>query len=95
MVTSRLRLADCENIDSINLLYLIIHSATEYFKENDGKYLILDSADKYGEVLYGITSEIETLNGGKELFYKKNCGRIVINTDDDLHLNKPLKFPKH
>ena len=95
MVTSRLRLADCENIDIINLLYLIIHSATEYFKENDGKCLILDSTDKYGEVLYEITSEIETLNGGKELFYKKNCGRIVISTDDDLHLNKPLKFPKH
>ena len=34
------KFSDCENIYSINLLYLIIHSATGYFKENYGeKYL--------------------------------------------------------
>ena len=33
--------------------------------------MIFDSADKYEEVLSGIRSEIKTLNGGKELFYKK------------------------
>ena len=33
------------------------------------------------------------LNGGKELFYKKDYARIGINTDDDLPLNKQLKFP--
>ena len=49
--------------------------------------------DEYEEVLSGIKSEIETLNGGKELFYKKNYAKIGINTDDDLPLNKPLKFP--
>ena len=32
------------------------------------------------------------LNGGKELFYEKNHARIGINTDDDIPLNKPLKF---
>ena len=31
------------------------------------------------------------LNGGKELFYKKDYARIGINTDDDLPLNKKLK----
>ena len=41
----------------------------------------------------GIRSEIETLNGGKELFCEKNYARIGVNTDDDLPLNKPLKFP--
>ena len=72
----------------------MIHSATGHFKEkNDEKYLILDSTDKYEEVLSGIRSEIKTLNGGKELFYEKNYARIGINTDDDLPLNKPLKFP--
>ena len=45
------------------------------------------------EVLSAIRSKIETLNGGKELFYKKNYAKIGINTDDDLPLNKPLKFP--
>ena len=49
--------------------------------------------DEYEEVWYGITSEIKTLNGGKELFYEKNHARIGINTDDDLPLNKPLKYP--
>ena len=34
---------DCENIHSVNPLYLIIHTATGHFKEiNDEKYLILD-----------------------------------------------------
>ena len=34
---------DYENIGSVNSLYLIIHSATGYFKEKcDEKYLILD-----------------------------------------------------
>ena len=63
------KLGDCENIRSVNLLHLIIHSATG--QENDEKYLILDSTDKYEEVLSGIRSEIKTLNSGKELFYKK------------------------
>ena len=49
--------------------------------------------DKYEEVLSWIRSEIKTLYGGKELFYKKNYARIGINTDDDLPLKKPLKFP--
>ena len=81
---------DCENIHSVNPLYLIIHSATGYFKEkNDEKYLILDSIDKYEEIWSRIRSEIKTLNGGKELFYE----RIGINTDDDLPLNKQLTFP--
>ena len=40
----------------------------------------------------GIRSEIKTLSGGQELFYKKNYTRIEINTDNNLPLNKPLKF---
>ena len=84
----------CGNIHCVNPLYLIIHSATRHFKEkNDEKYLIIDSRDKYEEVLPGIRSEIKTLNGGKELFYKKDYARIGINTDGDLPLNKRLQFP--
>ena len=75
-------------------MYLIIHSARGHFKEKNGeKYLIIDSTDKYEEVFSGIISEIKTLNSGKELFYEKNYARIGVNTDDDLPLNKPLKFP--
>ena len=41
----------------------------------------------------GIKSKIETINGGKEMFYKENYSRIGVNIDDDITLNKPLKFP--
>ena len=85
---------DCENIHSLNPLYLIIHSVTGHFKEKYGdKYLIIDLTEEYGKVFSGIKSEIRTLNGGKELFYEKIYARIGINTDDDLPLNKQLKFP--
>ena len=48
---------------------------------------------KYEEVFSEIRSEIKTVNGGKELFYEKNYARIVVDTDDDIPLNKQLKFP--
>ena len=75
-------------------MYLIIHSATGHIKEKYGeKYLILDSTKKYKEVFSGIIPEIETINGMKKMFYEKNYARILINTDDDLPLNKQIKFP--
>ena len=41
------KFSDCENIHSVNPLYLIIHSTTGHFKEkNDEKYLIIDSTEK-------------------------------------------------
>ena len=81
---------DWGNIYRVNPLYLIIYSATGYFKDKYGeKYLILDSTEKYDEVFSGIISEIKTINGGKELFYAK----IGVNTDDDMPLNKQLKLP--
>ena len=99
MVTSRLITLywlhhDCESIHSVNPLYLIIHSATGYFKEKYGeKYLIIDSTEKYEEVFSGIRSENKTLNDGKEQFYEKNYTTTGVNTEDDLPLNKQLKFP--
>ena len=72
----------------------MIHSATGHFKEKYGeKYLIIDSTEKYEEVFSGIRSEIEVLNSGKELFYEKNYAGIGVNTDDNLPLDKQLKFP--
>ena len=87
------KFSDCENIHSVNSLYLIIHSATGYFKEKYGeKYLVIDSTEKYEEVWSGIKSEIKTLDARKELFYEENYARIGVDTDDDLPFNKPLKF---
>ena len=83
-----------ENIFSRNPLYLIINSATGYFKEkNDEKYLILDSTEKYEEAFSDIISEIKTSNGGKELFHEKSYAIIGVNTDDNVPLNKKIKFP--
>ena len=89
------KFSDCENIHSVNSLCLIIHSATRYFKEKySDKYLIIDSTEKYEEVFSGIKSEIETINSGKELFYGKNYAKIGVSTNDDLPLNKQLKFQR-
>ena len=64
------KIGDCKNIHSVNPLYLIIYSATGYFKEENGeKYLILDSTDKFDEVFYAIKSEIETINDGEKMYY--------------------------
>ena len=88
------QMGDCENIHSVNPLYLTIYSATGYFKEKYGeKYLILDSTEKYEEVFSGIKSEIETINSGEKLFYEKHYAKIRVNTDDNVPLNKQLKFP--
>ena len=76
-------------------MYLVIRSATGHFKEkkNERKYLIFDSTEKYEEVWSGIRSQIKTFNCGKRLFYKKNHAKIGTNSDDNLPLNKSLKFP--
>ena len=88
------KFSDCKNIYSVNPLYLIIRSATGYFKEENGeKYLILDLIEKYKEVFSGIRSEIKTINGEKELIYEKNYARIDVNKNDNIPLNKQLKFP--
>ena len=88
------KFTNCKNIRSLNSLYLVIRSATGYFKEGNGKkYLILDLIEKYEEVFSGIKSEVKTINSGKELVYEKNYARISVNTDDNIPLNKQLKFP--
>ena len=87
------KIGDCENIHSVNPFYLLIHSATRCFKEKNGeKYLILDTIEKYEEVFSGIKLEIETINGGEEMYYEKHCDKIGVDTDDNVPLNKKLKF---
>ena len=88
------KIGDCNNIRSVNPLYLIFNSATGYFKEeNEEKYLILDSTEKYEEVFSEIKSEIETINGGEKMYYEKNYDRIGVNTDDVVPFNKKIRFP--
>ena len=87
------KFGDCENIHSVNPLYLIIHSATGYFKEkNDEKYLILDSTEKYEEVFSGIKSEIKMINGEKEMFYEDRVPTAPRNSSNLLDFYFPPRI---
>ena len=74
------KIANCKNINSGNLLYLMTDGITGQFEEGNGnKYLVLDDFDenkevskKYKEVWDGIKKEIETINGSKEIEYEKD-----------------------
>ena len=90
-----------ESIYSVNPLYLRINHASGYIKEKNGnKYLIFDDSvnenkallKKYADVWDGIKNEIKAINGGKENDYGKDYMKIKFNSDNDLPLNKPLKF---
>ena len=69
-------------------------------EKNECKYLVVDSADENKELLTkitdlwdGIEDEIQTINGGKEGEYGKSFRKTKFNLDDDLQLDKQLKFP--
>ena len=62
------------------------------------KYFIFDSADeniellkKYNDVFNGIINKIKKISGD-ECDYEKDYMKIKFNSDDDLPLNKQLKF---
>ena len=95
------KIGDCENIHSVNPLYLLVNHASGYIEEKNGnKYLIFDDSvnenkallKKYADVWDGIKNEIKAINGGKENDYGKDYMKIRFNSDDDLPLNKSLKF---
>ena len=61
--------------------------------------MIFDSTDEnkdviknYNDILDGIKNKIKTINGSKENDFEKDYMKIRFNSDDDLPLNKPLKF---
>ena len=93
------KIDECNNIHSVNPLYLYIDHANGYIeKKNGNKYLVFDSVDenkellkKYNDVWNGIKDEIKEVSSG-ECDYEKYYMKIKFNSDDDLPLNKPLKF---
>ena len=94
------KIDDYEIIYSVNPLYLRINHASSYIEEKTGnKYLIFDFVDENKEVLKksrdvwdGIKNKIKAINGDKENDYGKDYMKIKFNSDDDLPLNKLLKF---
>ena len=93
------KIDDCENIYSANPLYLLIAHANRHIEERGAnKYLIFDSTDenkellkKYNDVCNGIKDKIKEVSS-VEFDYQKDYMKIKINSDNDLPLNKPLKF---
>ena len=87
------------NINSINPLYLNITHSNEYNKEKGvNKYLVFDSTDenkellkKYDDVFNGIRDKIKEINSN-DCDYEKDYMKIKFNSDDNLPLNKSLKF---
>ena len=88
----------CVNINSVNPLYLGIINVNGYIEEKDSnKYLVFDSTDENKELLKkynvfnGIRDRIKEINSN-DCDYEKNYMKIKFNSDDDLPLNKSLKF---
>ena len=83
----------------MNPLYLLVNHANRYIGQKGvNKYLIFDSTDenkellkKYNDVWNGIKDKIKEVSSG-ECDYEKDYMKIKFNSDDDLPLNKPLKF---
>ena len=93
------KIDDYENIYSVNPLYLIIAHASGYIEEKGvNKYLVFDSTDenkellkKYNDVFNGIRDKIKEVCSD-ECDYEKDYMKIKFSSDDDLPLNKQLKF---
>ena len=94
------KIANCNNINSVNPLYLMINKMIGHFEEkNENKYLVLDDVNenkevskKYEEVWEDVKKEIETINGGEKIEYEKDYMKIRFKSNDDLPLNKPIKL---
>ena len=92
-------ISDCENINCVNPLYLMIGEVDGYIEESNGnKYLTFASTDKNKKVLEKYTKlwdqikyHIQTINAGNTGEYEKDYMRIKFNSDDDMPLNKILK----
>ena len=97
------KIDDYENIYSVNPLYLIIANASGYIEEKNGKkngnkYLIFDSVDenkellkKYSDFWNGIKNKMKEVDNS-ECDYEKDYMKTKFNSDDNLQLNKPLRF---
>ena len=93
------RIGDCMNVNSVSPLHLGINHMNEYIEEKGmDKYLVFDSTDeskelikKYNDVFNGIRDKIKEINS-IECDYEKDYMKIKFSLDDNLPLNKSLKF---
>ena len=95
------KIDNCENIYSVNppYTYLRITHASGYIEEKGvNKYLIFDSINqnkqllkKCNDVFNGVMGKIKEVSSDK-CDYEKDYLKIKFISDDNLPLNKPLKF---
>ena len=93
------KIDDCINISSVNPLYLRIKKVNGYIeKKGLSKYLVFDSTDenkklleRYDDVFNGIMSKIRKLDDDW-LEYSKDYMKISFSSDDNLPLNKSIKY---
>ena len=88
------------NINSVNPLYFLIGELDGFIGENEGSknlnisltYNNNDVLIKYAEVRSGIKDQIKKINDGQLGEYGKDHMKIKFDSDDNLPLNKILKF---
>ena len=87
------------DINSVNPLYLHINNVNGYIEEiNEDKYLVFDDThenkellERYDDVFNGIMNKITKIDD--DWFeYSKEYMKIKFSSDDNLKLNKSLKF---
>ena len=80
---------------------MLVNPASGYIEENnENKYIIFDDSvnenkellNKHTDVWDEIKNKIKAINDSEENDYRKDYMKIKFNSDDDLPLNKPLKF---
>ena len=89
------------DINSVNLLYLRVDNANGYIEEvNEDKYLVFDVTyenkkllKRYDDVFNEIMDKIKKIDDDW-LEYSKEYMKIRFSSDDNLPLNKSLKFYK-
>ena len=91
------KVGDCYDVNSVNPLYLGIDNASGYIEEKVLNF-IFDSTDEnkellksYNDVFNGLIDRIKNIDDDW-LEYTKEYTKIKFNSDDNLPLNKPLKF---
>ena len=88
------------NINSVNPLYLLTKKLDGFIDEKESnKYLNITLTDsnndvliKYAEVWSGIKDQIKKINNDSVGEYDKDYMKIKFDSDDNLLLNKVLKF---
>ena len=92
------QIGDCYD-KSVNPLYLRTDNASGYIEEKESnKYLIFDSTDenkellkRYNDVFNELIDKIKKIDDDW-LKYTKDYTKIKFNSDDNLPLNRSLKF---